>query len=130
MQIRGHGIDLVDVSRIRTMVEDHGERFLARIFTAAERDYAARSTKREVEHLAARFAAKEAALKALGTGWTRGIAWTEVEVTRHPGGRPQLTLHGQAATIAAEAGITHWWLSISHTDTHAIGFAVGMGVRD
>ncbi|MCA9312569.1 MAG: 4'-phosphopantetheinyl transferase superfamily protein, partial [Phycisphaerales bacterium] len=57
MQIRGHGIDLVDVSRIRTMVEDHGERFLARIFTAAERDYAARSTKREVEHLAARFAA-------------------------------------------------------------------------
>ncbi len=127
MRIRGHGIDLMDVERIRAMVNDHGERFLTRIFTDNERQYAAQSARREAEHLAARFAAKEAALKALGTGWTRGIAWTDIEVTRGPTGRPELNITGQAAAIAAEAGITEWHLSISHTETHAVASVIASG---
>ena len=88
MHIVGHGIDLVEVSRIAELLERHGERFLERCFTAAERGYSDASVKRREEHLAARFAAKEAVLKALGTGWRDGIAWTDIEVVRRPSGQP------------------------------------------
>ncbi|QNN25491.1 holo-ACP synthase [Planctomycetales bacterium ZRK34] len=123
----GHGVDLVDVQRIATSVREHGARFLERCFTENERNYAATSAKREYEHLAARFAAKEAVLKALGTGWSRGIGWTDVEVVRAPSGEPGVKLTGVAAQIAAERGITRWLISLSHTDTHAIASVIACG---
>jgi holo-[acyl-carrier protein] synthase len=123
----GHGVDLVDVSRIEKSVREHGERFLARCFTKGERAYAASNAKREYEHLAARFAAKEAVLKALGTGWSRGIAWTDVEVVRAPSGEPGVKLGGVAARIATERGMTRWLISLSHTDTHAIASVIACG---
>lgn len=129
MSIAGHGIDLVETARIAEMVERHGDHFLDRCFTAAERQYAESSVKRRDEHLAARFAAKEAVLKALGTGWRNGIAWTDVEVVRQPSGQPTVRLNGEAARIAAEMGIARWMLSLSHTDTHAMASAIAMTHR-
>ena len=127
MPIHGHGIDLVQTRRIARMLEAHGERFLCRCFTDAERAYAAANAKRQIEHLAGRFAAKEAVLKALGTGWSGGIAWTEVEIVRPSAQRtapPTVRLHGRAEAVARAAGITHWWLSISHVSDHALASAI------
>ena len=132
MTIVGHGIDLVEVARIAALVEAHGERFLSRCFTAGEREYA-RDKRRATEHLAARFAAKEAVLKALGTGLSDGIEWVEVEVvpltSPRAGGSaaPGVRLHGRAAQIAGQRGITGWHLSLSHTETHAIASAIAIG---
>lgn len=119
-----HGIDIVEIERFAAMLDRHPERARHRLFTPAEIDYAA-GRKREMEHLAARFAAKEAALKALGTGWTRGIAWTDVEVTRDHTGRPGLRLHNQAAAVAAEQGIVEWLVSLSHTESYAVASVIG-----
>ncbi len=121
--ILGHGVDLVQVARIQASIDRHGERFLDRVFTGAEQAYAAGS-KRRVEHLAARFAAKEAALKALGTGWRSGIAWTDVEVVSQPSGAPALRITGRAAEIAAKRGITAWHISLSHTDQQALASVI------
>ncbi|MEM9913407.1 MAG: holo-ACP synthase [Planctomycetota bacterium] len=126
MRIIGHGVDIVEKSRIEHMIEDHGERFLQRCFTEAERAYSDGNAKRRMEHLAGRFAAKEAILKVLGTGWSGGIAWTDAEVVREPSGRPTVALHGRCAEVAAELGITEWWLSISHIETHAVASAIGV----
>ena len=125
MQIIGHGIDIVETARIRRMLGEHPERFLARCFTPAEQAYADSRPKRRDEHLAGRFASKEAILKVLGTGWSGGIAWTDAEVVREASGKPTVRLSGRAAEVAAELGITSWWLSISHTDTHAVASAIG-----
>ena len=127
MPILGHGIDIVETARLTRMIDDHGERFLTRCFTADERDYAAANPKRQHEHLAARFAAKEAVLKALGTGWSGGIAWTDVEVVRRDKGAPAVQLHGEAANIARQHGITRWWLSLSHIESYAVASAVAEG---
>jgi holo-[acyl-carrier protein] synthase len=127
MRIIGHGIDLVEVARIERMLGDHGDRFVSRCFTAGERRYCAANPARQAEHLAGRFAAKEAVLKVLGTGWSGGIAWTDVEVVREPSGKPAVRLHGQAASIAAGLGINTVLLSISHTATHATASAIGVG---
>lgn len=124
--ILGHGVDLVEVARIQASIDRHGERFLDRVFTAAEQAYAAGS-KRRVEHLAARFAAKEAALKALGTGWRSGIAWTDVEVVSEPSGAPTLRITGRAAEIAAERSITAWHISLSHTERQALASVIATG---
>lgn len=123
MRIVGHGIDLVENARIAAVLADHEERFLERVFTLAEQAYRADS-RRRTEHLAARFAAKEAAMKALGTGLASGITWTEVEVQSGPTGAPTLRLHGRAAEVAAGLGITTWHLSLSHTDTHAMASVI------
>jgi holo-[acyl-carrier protein] synthase len=123
MTIIGHGIDLVEVARIAASIDRHGQRFLDRVFTPAEQAYAAGS-KRRMEHLAARFAAKEAALKALGTGWRSGIAWTDIEVISEPSGAPRLHISGQAAAIAADRGITTWHISLSHTEQQAIASVI------
>jgi holo-[acyl-carrier protein] synthase len=125
MSITGHGIDLVEIARIRGMVEEHGQRFLDRCFTPGEQAYNADS-RRRFEHLAARFAAKEATLKALGTGLTGGIAWTDIEVVSSANGAPGLALGGAAATAASVLGITSWVISLSHTDTHAIASVLAM----
>jgi holo-[acyl-carrier protein] synthase len=126
MPILGHGIDLVETQRIADMLDDHGQRFLDRCFTPREQAYCAANKKRRVEHLAGRFAAKEAVLKALGTGWTGGIAWTDIEVLREESGRPAIALSGQCAKIAADLGIRRWIVSISHVSTHASASAIAM----
>jgi holo-[acyl-carrier protein] synthase len=126
--ILGHGVDIVEVARIAAMTQEHGERFLERCFTPGERSYA-ESRKRGPEHLAGRFAAKEAVLKAMGTGWRNGIAWTDVEVVVLPSGQPEVRLHGVAFETAMRLGIKSWWLSISHTPTHAIASTIAAGDR-
>jgi holo-[acyl-carrier protein] synthase len=112
--ILGSGIDLVEIGRIEQSLERYGQRFLNRVYTSAEQAYCLRKRK-AAESLAARFAAKEAGAKALGTGISRGVNWLEIEVTREPGGRPTLRFHGRAAEIAARLGVVHTALSITHT---------------
>ena len=126
MQPIAHGIDLVEVIRIGSMIESHGETFLKRCFTTDELEYAGDRRRRD-EHLAARFAAKEAVLKALGTGLTNGIHWTDIEVRRAPDGAPSLALNGRAADVARGQGIDEWLISLSHTDSHAIASVIALG---
>jgi holo-[acyl-carrier protein] synthase len=125
MPLIGHGIDLVEIERIRHLHDEHRKHFLDRVFTPAEQQYCAQNPKRYFEHLAARFAAKEAVLKALGTGWRGGIAWTDIEVIRDPAGRPGIHLTGESAKIAAQLGIKRWLLSITHIRSHAMASAIG-----
>jgi len=126
MPIVGHGIDIVETARIRRLIDEHGAHFLDRVFTAAEQAYCNASRKRSLEHFAGRFAAKEAVLKVLGTGWRGGIAWTDIEVVKEPSGQPQIRLTGECARIASERGILRWHISISHIETHATASAIGM----
>lgn len=112
--IVGTGIDLVEIERIQQSVDRYGQRFLDRVYTSAEQAYCLRKRK-AAESLAARFAAKEAGAKALGTGISRGVNWLEIEVVRAPGGRPALVFHGRAAAIAAQLGATRASLSITHS---------------
>lgn len=129
MFIIAHGIDIVDIDRLGDVLDQHGERFLTRVFTPDEQAYCFSNPKRCREHLAGRFAAKEAILKAIGTGWSRGIAWTEAEVVRAPTGRPTVRLTGRALEEATAAGIDSWQLSISHIKTHAIASAIAMATQ-
>ncbi len=126
MPILGHGIDIVETGRIRKLLEQHGQRFLDRVFTSAEQEYCAGNRTRYFEHLAARFAAKEAVLKVLGTGWRGGIAWTDIEVVKEASGQPRIRLTGECERIAREQHITHWHVSLSHIETHATASAIGM----
>src|SRR6267143_4039268 len=117
--IVGTGIDIAEVHRIGEAMERFGARFLHRVFTEGERRYCDSKANR-VERYAARFAAKEAAMKALGTGWNHGVRWRDCEVVRLPGGRPTLTFHGKAGEFAARLGVKNAALSISHTAEQAI----------
>ena len=117
--IVGLGVDIAEVPRIKTAIERHGEPFLRRIFTPSEVEYCERF-KNKFERYAGRFAAKEAAMKALGTGWRRGIRWVDLEVVREPSGRPTLALAGEAAKIAAQLGVKRISLSITHTEAQAL----------
>ena len=126
MPILGHGIDIVETARVKHLVDEHGQRFLDRVFTPAEQEYCQKNPKRYFEHLAGRFAAKEAVLKVLGTGWRGGIAWTDVEVVKDPSGQPRVQLDGECARVAAALGIVRWHLSISHIETHATASAIGL----
>jgi len=112
--IVGSGIDMVEIGRIHQSVERYGQRFLNRVYTAAEQAYCLRK-RNSAESLAARFAAKEAGAKALGTGISRGVNWLEIEVGREPGGRPTLRFHGRAAETASRMGVARIALSITHT---------------
>ena len=125
MEMIAHGIDLVDFPRIAEMVERHGDRFVSRVFTAAEQAYA-RSNRNTVEKYAGRFAAKEAILKLLGTGWRGRIAWTDIEVTNDSAGRPEVTLSGEVKVIADRMGIRQISISITHTANFAIASAVAL----
>jgi holo-[acyl-carrier protein] synthase len=127
MRFIGHGIDIVETARVRKLADEHGQHFLDRCFTPAEQAYCASNQKRYYEHLSGRFAAKEAILKVLGTGWRRGIAWTDIEVINTPAGQPRVSLSGECARIAAELGIERWLISISHIETHATASAIGLG---
>jgi holo-[acyl-carrier protein] synthase len=117
--IIGIGIDIAEVPRIRQSIERFGDRFLQRIYTAGEIRYCDSKANR-VERYAARFAAKEAAMKALGTGWNHGVRWRDCEVARLPGGRPTIAFHGKAGEVAARLGVKHAALSLAHTAEQAI----------
>jgi holo-[acyl-carrier protein] synthase len=124
--ILGHGVDIVEIDRIARALADHPQRFPERIFTFTERAYCDLAPRRRAERYAARFAVKEAVLKALGTGWTEGIAWTDLEVLRLASGEPRLLVTGRAAEVAASRGIGRWLVSMSHSGTHAIGSAIAL----
>jgi len=121
--IVGTGVDISEVPRIQSSIERFGERFLRRIYTDSEIRYCDSKVNR-AERYAARFAAKEAAMKAIGTGLRHGITWHDVEVTRVPGGRPTITFHGVAAQFAARLGAKRAHLSLSHTKENAIAFVI------
>ncbi|GAI75852.1 unnamed protein product, partial [marine sediment metagenome] len=125
MEIVAHGIDLVDCPRIEEMVKRHGERFIQRVFTPAEQAYA-EANKNSIEKLAGRFAAKEAILKLMGTGWRGKIAWTDIEIINNPAGQPEVTLDGEVKRLAEEFGIKHISVSITHTANFAIASAVAL----
>ena len=110
----GSGIDLAEIARIRHAVQRYGQRFLDRVYLASEQAYCLRK-RNAAESLAARFAAKEAAAKALGTGIAHGVGWLEIEVARQPGQRPTICFHGRAAEIAARQGVIRAHLSLTHT---------------
>ncbi|MFZ0136424.1 MAG: holo-[acyl-carrier-protein] synthase [Candidatus Sulfotelmatobacter sp.] len=117
--IIGTGIDIAEVPRIRQSIARFGDRFLQRVYTEGEIRYCDSKANR-AERYAARFAAKEAAMKALGTGWSHGVRWRDCEVTRLAGGRPTISFHGKAGEIATRLGVKHAALSLSHTAEQAI----------
>jgi holo-[acyl-carrier protein] synthase len=117
--IVGSGIDIAEVPRIAESLKRFGDRFLHRVFTEGEIRYCDKKANR-AERYAARFAAKEAGMKAIGTGWNHGVAWRDLEVSRMPGGRPTLTFHRKAAEFAARLGAKHVALSLSHSEQYAI----------
>lgn len=124
MPVVAIGVDLVELDRIQGMLARHPDRFLERCFTPGERAYCAESERLRTERLAARFAAKEAAFKAIGTGWAEGVAWTDAEVVHDGAGRPTLRVAGRAAEIARGLGIDRWHLTISHSRGAAIAMVV------
>ncbi len=117
--IVGTGIDIAEVDRIGASIERFGKRFLGRVFTAEEIHYC-ESKANKVERYAARFAAKEAGMKAIGTGWRHGVTWQDVEVRRAPGGRPTIAFHGKAAEFFSKLGAVRGHLSITHTQQFAM----------
>jgi holo-[acyl-carrier protein] synthase len=121
--IVGSGIDLIEIGRIQQSLDRYGQRFLDRVYTAAEQAYCLRK-RNAAESLAARFAAKEAGAKALGTGISYGVNWLEIEVVREPSGRPTLKFHGRAAQRAAHLGASHAALSITHTGSLSMASVV------
>lgn len=125
MKIVAHGIDLVDFPRIDNLIENHGERFLDRVFTQREQNDAS-AVKNTTEKLAGRFAAKEAVLKLLGTGWRGKIAWTDIEVINNHLGQPVVEIAGEVKNIAQQSGIEQITLSITHTANFAIASVVAL----
>ena len=111
--ITGIGIDVIQNERIRDSIQRFGDRFLNRIYTEGEMEYCKKCAQPEI-HYAARFAAKEAAFKALGTGWAAGVKWKDVEVVRLSSGKPELHLYGEALAHATDAGAKHFYVSLTH----------------
>ena len=121
--IVGSGVDLCEVSRIKDAIARHGRRFVERIYTDREIAYSERKANK-YERYAARFAAKEAGMKALGTGWHGGVRWRDFEVTNLPSGRPTLQFHGKAAEYAEKLGVTNISLSMTHTSLQAMAMVI------
>jgi len=121
--IVGLGTDLAEVRRVQAAIERHGQRFIERIYTPGEIAYVERKANRH-ERYAARFAAKEAGMKAIGTGWKRGVRWQDFEVRNLPSGRPTLEFHGVAAQFAAKLGVRNVSLSLTHTAEHAMAIVI------
>src|SRR5439155_5224756 len=117
--IVGLGVDIAEVDRVRGAIGRQGERFLKRLYTAKERAYCEKF-KNKYERYAGRFAVKEAAMKALGTGWSRGVRWVDIEITRRQGSRPTLELKGEARKIADRLGVKNIAISITHTAKQAM----------
>lgn len=127
MSIVGHGVDIIEIARVQQLFQRHGERFLARVYTPTERNIIAAAGKMSPGTMAGRFAAKEAVLKALGTGWSGDIGWTDVEIAALDTGQPIINLTGEAARIARQMGVDCWHISISHNREHAMASAIAEG---
>jgi holo-[acyl-carrier protein] synthase len=125
-QVIGVGTDIIECLRIAQMIDRHGELFIRRVYTDHEIAYCS-TKKAATQHYAGRWAAKEAVLKALGTGWVRGISWRDVEVRHKPGGAPTVALRGGAKEVLERSGITRMHISISHCRSHAIAYAIAEG---
>jgi holo-[acyl-carrier protein] synthase len=125
MEIVGIGTDIVECLRIGRMIEQHGELFLRRVYTDREIRYC-NARKRSIEHFAGRWAAKEAILKALGTGWRRGLSWTDVEVRNEPGGKPVVHLGGAAKDLAQSLRVSDILISLSHSRAYATAYALAL----
>ncbi len=121
--IVGIGIDIAEVDRVREVIERHGSRFIERVYTPGEIAYAGSKSNR-YERYAARFAAKEAAMKAIGTGWKRGVRWRDFEVSNLASGRPTLQFHGAAARIAQGLGVRNIALSLTHTAREGVAIVI------
>ena len=126
MNVIGIGTDITQCSRIEDMIQKHADSFLNRVFTENEISYCGKR-KAFAQHYTGRFAAKEAILKAMGTGWAKGIRWTDIEVINEPSGRPTANLTGQAKTICDSLGINQVLITISHCDEYAVAFATAVG---
>ena len=122
--IVGTGVDIAEVDRIQAAAERFGAKFIERVFTPLEIAYVERRRAGRYERYAARFAAKEAGMKAIGTGWRRGVRWQDFEVTNLPSGKPTLKLHGVAAQFAALLGVKNIALSLTHTATEALAYVI------
>jgi holo-[acyl-carrier protein] synthase len=122
----GIGTDIIECLRIAQMIERHGELFINRVYTQHEIQYC-QSRKLATQHFAGRWAAKEAILKALGTGWRRGISWRDIEVRNEPGGQPVVALRGGARDVVERLGIARILISISHCRSHATAYALAIG---
>lgn len=126
MNVIGIGTDIVECLRIARMIERHGELFINRVFTNHEIHYC-QSRKQATQHFAGRWAAKEAILKALGTGWQKGISWRDIEVRNTPAGKPVVALRGGARDAVEHLGIRRVLVSISHCRSHATAYALALG---
>jgi holo-[acyl-carrier protein] synthase len=124
--IVGLGADIAEVERIQGAIERQGERFLRRIYTPAEIAYCERF-RNKFERSAGRFAVKEAAMKALGTGWSHGVRWVDIEVVREKGGKPVLALMGEAKKIAERMGVKNMAITITHTEKQALAQVIFEG---
>ena len=121
--IVGTGVDLAEVPRVRHLIERYGRRFIERVYTPAEIAYVERKANR-FERFAARFAAKEAGMRAIGTGWKFGVTWQDFEVANLPSGKPTLRLHGVAARVAEKLGVRHISLSLTHTTEYGLAHLI------
>lgn len=129
MNIYGIGTDITECLRIAQMIERHGELFITRVYTPDEIQYC-QSRKQSTQHFAGRWAAKEAVLKAVGTGWRRGISWRDVEIKNQLGGKPTVALHAGLRDVAEDLGIGQVLISISHCRTHATAYALALERSD
>ncbi|MEC9092717.1 MAG: holo-ACP synthase [Planctomycetota bacterium] len=129
MSLFGIGTDITETSRVGKMIEKHGGLFLDRVYTQQEQEYCGKR-KAAVQHYAGRWAAKEAILKAIGTGWSKGIHWTDIEILNKMGGAPYVKLHGQAQGFCNEKSISEILISISHCQQYATAFATALGAGD
>ena len=125
MKVLGIGTDIVECLRIAQMIERHAEQFITRVYTESEIEYCS-ARKAATQHYAGRWAAKEAVLKALGTGWVRGISWRDVEVRNDTGGQPSIQLTGGALDVSRQRGIERVLISISHCRSHATAYALAI----
>ena len=126
MQILGIGTDIIECLRIAQMIERHGDVFLQRVYTPHEIAYCSQR-KAATQHYAGRWAAKESVLKAMGTGWARGISWKDIEVQNEPGGAPSIVLGGGAREVCQQRGMTSVLITISHCRSHATAYAIATG---
>jgi len=129
MSVLGIGNDIVECLRIARMIERHGELFISRVYTPREIEYCS-ARKAATQHYAGRWAAKEAVLKAMGTGWVRGLHWRDIEVRNERGGRPIIALGGGAREVCENLGIQEILISISHCRSHATAYALAIGDPD
>lgn len=125
MNVFGIGTDITETSRIEEMISKHATLFLDRVYTPAEQEYCG-IRKAASQHYAGRWAAKEAILKSIGTGWAKGIHWTDIEIINKMGGAPQVFLHGEARTVCDQKGIGEILISISHCKQYATAFATAL----